>query len=145
MKKFHVLTIAALAACLLGLFAAEPARAADGTPCDVAIALPGGTTNVGTSAYTTGIMHPANSALRPLAVSYAFGGVAATNGTITLRKAAGGPAWATITLGNTEATSTNYVGVTLLTSEWYWRRGDTVHVTASVTNACSITLHGLER
>ena len=145
MKKLHALTIAALAACILGLFVVEPARAADGTPCDVSIALPGGTTNVGTNAYTAGIMQPANTALRPLAVSYAFSGVAATNRTITLRKASGGPPWATIALGNTTATSTNYAGVSLVTSEWYWRRGDTLHVTAGVTNPCSVVLHGLER
>ncbi len=124
------------------VFAAMPelAAASEGTPYDVAITLPGGTTNSLGTSYTVGLVSPANSALRPLAVSWACAGLSDTN-TITLGKAVGGAAWKSTTVSGTTAAS----GVTLITDEWYWRRGDTVAVSASVTNAMVVTIHCLEK
>lgn len=117
-----------------------PVHASDGTPVDVSVSLPGGATNSAVVSYDAGIMAPANSALRPLAVSWICTGLSATN-TITLGKAAGGAAWkSVITTGAGSAK-----GVSLVTDEWYWLRGGDIVVSASVTNAMTIVIHSLEK
>lgn len=137
MKKLSLLALLAAVA----VVGCQPAPAiADGVPTDITVALPGGASNVGTVLYTAGLTAASRSALRPLAVSWTCAGLNATN-VITLGKAAGGAAWETV--GIAAAASAN--GVKLLTSEWYWLRGDTIAIKASVTNAMTVTLHGLER
>jgi hypothetical protein len=146
MKKVALSALSlALAVCTAALILClpKPAVAADGTPVNVTLACPGGATNVGTDLYDEGIAQPANSALRPLAVSWVYTGTVVTNKTIILRKAAGGPAWHTISHGTGGGAS--YSGVAFITDEWYWRRGDTVHVTLSGTNLCTVTVHCVER
>ena len=118
----------------------QPAQASEGTPVDLVVSLPGGTTNSLATAYEAGLATPANSAFRPLAVSWACAGLSATN-TITLGKAVGGVAWKSTTVSGT----TSAAGVTLITDEWYWQRGDDIAVAATVTNAMTVTIHGLER
>lgn len=124
------------------VFAGTPqqAQASDGTPVDVAITLPGGTTNSLGTAYTVGLASSANSALRPLAISWVCEGLSATNA-ITLGKSVGGAAWKSVAVSAATAAD----GVSILTDEWYWRRGDTIAVKASVTNAMVVTIHCLEK
>ena len=136
MKKLSILA----AVLCLGFFAAAPASASEGVPVDVSVSLPGGATNAAAVAYTAGYAAPAHSALRPLAVSWTCAGLSATN-TIKLGKAVGGVAWKSVTASGTEAAS----GVALVTDEWYWRRGGTLAVSASVTNAMTLVIHCLER
>lgn len=138
MKK-HIV-ILSLVAAAIAFGGPLQAQASEGTPVDIVVALPGGTNNAAAVAYTAGYAAPANSALRPLALSWACAGLSATN-TITLGKAAGGAAWKSVTTSGTDAAD----GLALVTDEWYWRRGGTIAVKASVTNAMTVTLHALER
>ena len=136
MKKLSILA----AVLCIGIFVRAPALASEGVPADLSISLPGGTTNIATFAYTTGYTTPAHSALRPLAVSWTCAGLSASN-TITLGKSADGVAWKSVTTSGTASAS----GVSLITDEWYWLRGDAITVKATVTNAMTVVIHGLER
>ena len=137
MKKIFAFLLLAIMGVLVT--SSSSAMASTGTPIDVVFALPGGTNNIAAVEYAAGYNAPANSAIRPLAISWVCAGLAETNA-ITLRKSTTGAVWKGVAI--TAATAAN--GVTLLTDEWYWLHGDYITVKASVTNAMSITIHALE-
>ena len=139
MKKIFAMLFAMLLALGAILASAPSALASTGTPIDVSISLPGGTNNIAAVEYEAGYNAPANSAIRPLAISWVCAGLAETNA-ITLRKSETGAVWKGVAIA--AAASAN--GVSLLTDEWYWLHGDYITVKASVTNAMSITIHALE-
>jgi hypothetical protein len=144
MKKFGMTLMQALLVCaVLALMMPAQTARAEGTPVTLTFALPGGSANVATNTYSAGVAQPANSAIKVLAVEWLYAGTAATNGTLSVTKSAGGPAWKTVAHGNDGGAA--YSGVSFETNDWYIRRGNSPTVTASVTNACTVTVHGLEQ
>jgi hypothetical protein len=141
-----LLTATIVAAC--SVLTPAPALAADGVPAIVSLTLPGGSSNIGTNAtvctssnvYSSGITANARSSFKPVAYQYAIDGSLATAGTISLRRATGGPVYATITV----ATGT-LASVAFETNSFYWLRNDRIHATASFTNTGNITVMGNEQ
>jgi hypothetical protein len=141
-----ICAVAIVAAC--AILTPAPAQAADGVPAIVSLTLPGGSSNVGTNAtpctssnvYSVGITADARSSFKPLAYQYAINGSLATAGTISLRRAASGPVFATVTVATGTLSS-----VAFETNAWYWFRNDRIHATASFTNTGTFAVMGTEQ
>lgn len=147
-KLFSSLLLGAAIVAMCSVVAPTPAMADDGVPATVSLSLPGGSSNIGTNAtvltssnlYSVGITAAARSSFKPIAYQYAIDGSLATAGTISLRRSAGGPVFATITV----ATGT-LASVSFETNSWYWLRNDRIHATASFTNTGNFTVMGNEQ
>jgi len=137
MKRFTPILLTVVIIAMLAV-AATPARA--DWPTTKALTLSGGSTNVVSVDYDKGIGQDVYTSFKILSLEYQLATATTTNGTISLRRASGGPAYFTATV-----TSNTTVGVSFVTNEVYFLRGDDFHVTSSVTNAGTVTIIGKEQ
>lgn len=140
MKRLS-LFVSCLAACAaLAILAPAQAHAQASVPVSISMTLPGGSSNIATNTtpvaslaysnvYTTGYTASGRSSLKPIAYEYAVAGTLSTAGTISLRRSAGGPVYATVTVATNALSSVSFE-----TNTWYWLRGDQIHATGSFTN-----------
>ena len=130
----------------IAFLAPAPAHAAEGVPTVVSLALPGGTSNIGTNVtpvatlnysnlYVSGFTADARSSFRPQSYQYAIGGTLIATGTVTLARSAGGPVFATITIASNALSSVSFEA-----NAWYFFRGDVIYAKASFTNAGTFSI-----
>jgi hypothetical protein len=143
MKRNRILMVLAAVLALVAWFAPAAWSQGQGTPVTLSVSLPGGTNNVAAVSYAQGIAQPANSAIRVTAIEWVYTGTAATNGTLSVRRASGGPVFKTV--AHEDGGGAGYSGVSFETNTWFIRRGESPTVTASITNAATVVIHGLEQ
>jgi len=116
--------------------------AADGRPTEKSLALPGGGTgtNIASAAYSAGIGQSVYTCFRPLAYEIVFASALPDAKTVSIRRSATGPVYATFTVAS-NATS----AVSFETNEWYVLRGQTFYVETTATNAGTLVISGAEK
>lgn len=129
-----------VAALLLAVIATVATVAYAGWPVSTTLALPGGATNVVSVGYDAGIGQSAYTSFKVTAIQYSLSSATTAAGTLTLRRASGGPVWHTATIASNAT-----VGVDFVTNDFSILRGDDIHITLSNTNAGTVIVYGEEQ
>ena len=111
-----------------------------GVPTSKTLTLPGGGTNTVTFAYTEGIGRDVYTSFKPLAFQIVLDTAAPDVATVTVARAASGPAYHTATVASNGTTKVSFE-----TNDWYFLRGDTWEINCTSTNSGTVTAIGDEQ